>query len=201
MSPPFDDDALLALTGEAFDDIVSPPIALVTGAKALRVTTQQPTQLFRLDRVLAPAAAGGLRVLSGSYPSHDGALVTEVHEDAEGHLIVGVHCEGPAPELVSLSWSLVQEDVVGATSVLVTPLAPGRVGSVVEYDLGTVETAVAVDVRPAEPFEIELLMPDDVSAAFNLIQRGSARRAWQLLAERSDLDPGIVAMLPRVRSR
>jgi hypothetical protein len=154
----------------------------------------EPRRSFRLDRTMAAAAGVGGRLLTGRYESTDGDLVTDVVENGEAHLIVTVSAAAadPASTFALVRWTLVAPH--GVTPVrLVTPLARRSDGTLtVAYDAGSVAGAEAVEVEPAEVVDPATVTVEDVRVAFGLVQRGTARRAWQAALEGGRLDPQVV---------
>lgn len=185
MSQP-DDDDLLRLVSEAFDeDLNEPPSSLTEAAKALRPLLAspagggaEPTQVYRLERHLAAAAASTSRHLGATLTSADGSIVTEVSENEEAHLTVTVRSPDTSVLYVAMAWTPITADGVGRRSRLVTPLAPDRHGVGVRYDLGSVEEADAVDIEAAEAVPLAAVDPSDVEFAFALAPTGASHRAW-----------------------
>lgn len=146
--------------------------------------------MTRLERRMAASAAAGRRVVNGGGTSPDGRLVTSARETDEGTLVITI--TGPPVEsLVRVGWTLLLPDAVTSTRWLVTPLAATRRGHEAEYDVGDVRAAQAVDVSPGTVIGRALPDPGEVATAFEVVQYGSARRAW-LVALREGVLPAEV---------
>ncbi|MEZ5410684.1 MAG: hypothetical protein R2761_21835 [Acidimicrobiales bacterium] len=213
MTHPDDEDELLRLVSEAFDDeIGDPPDHLVEAARALMAPQPRPDdaqprrgpcppagpddeladrRVHRLERRLAAAAATASRHLYGSMTSADGAITTEMTENDEGRLLVTIRSPDPSLLYVAMAWRPVTAGGTGRRHRLVTPLAPDRSGLSVHYDLGPLDGCDAIDLEPAEAVFVAAVGPEDVTLALSLATTGASRRAWARAEEihRANGDP------------
>jgi len=159
----------------------------------------QVVHLHRITRRLAAAASGERREVRHTWTSADGGLVTEIVETDEAHLVVRISSEDrpSAVSLVRIQWAVVVSETTGRVKTLVVPLAPGDDGALVtaKYDLGPVDQAEAVDIGPAEWANPSELTEELVVEAFDLPLYGSARRAWEQLADTGVCAPAVLAAL------
>lgn len=191
MAHPDDEDELLRLVSEAFDEGIGlPPDDLTEAAKALM--SRQPRsdrrdgpddelaaqRVHRLDRHLAAAAANTGRHLTATLTSEDGSIVTEVSENDEGRLLVTIRSTDTSLLYVELAWTPVTAHGDGRWRRLVTPLAPDRQGLSVYYDLGPLDGYDAVEVTPAEAMLVTDVGPEEAALALSLATTGASRRAW-----------------------
>lgn len=206
MNQPDDDDELLRLVSEAFDEgIGDPPDDLTEAARALmRRRPRSDTdagagpddevaawRAHRLDRHLATAAAYAGRRPSATLTSEEGSIVTEVSENDEGRLQVTIRSTDLSLLYVELAWTPVTADGGGRWRRLVTPLAPDRQGLSVCYDLGPLDGYDAVEVTPAEAMLVSDVGPEDAALGLGLATTGASRRAWARAEEihRANGDP------------
>ncbi len=214
MTHPDDEDELLRLVSEAFDDeIGDPPDHLIESAKALMTPRTRPDgaqapppggrppdspgdeladrRVHRLERRLAAAAATASRQVSGSFTSAGGSITTEMVENDEGRLLVTIRSPDTSLLYVAMAWCRISAGRKGRRYRLVTPLAPDRSGLSVHYDLGPLDGCDAVDCEPAEEVFVTAVQPDDVTLALSLATTGASRRAWARAEEihRANGDP------------
>lgn len=200
MTHPDDDDELLRLVSDAFDDeIGDPPDHLIEAAEALMTPQPRPDgaqapqsvrppdspddelahrRVHRLERRLAAAASTASRQVSGSLSSADGSITTEMTENDEGHLLVTIRSLDTSLLYVAMAWCPVSLSGKGRRYRLVTPLAPDRSGLSVHYDLGPLDGCDAIDFEPAEAVFVTAVQPEDVTLALSLATTGASRRAW-----------------------
>jgi len=208
-----DDDELLRLVSEVFDDEVGdPPDRLIEAAKALMTSQHRPEgaqapppgvrppdspdeladrRVHRLERRLAAATATASRQVSGSFTSADGSITTEMTENDQGRLRVSIRSPDTSVLYVAMAWCPISVGRRGRRYRLVTPLAPDRSGLSVHYDLGPLDGCDAVDCEPAEEVFVTAVQPEDVTLALSLATTGASRRAWARAEEihRANGDP------------
>jgi hypothetical protein len=157
------------------------------------------TPMHSFSRRLSAAAGGEERHIRGSYLSLDGQLRTEVVETPEARLVVRISAANPADTvaLVRLRWALVGADLGGRTDTLVVPLAPSADGTemVAKYDLGSLDHVEGVRIGSAEWAEPSELTAELVRCAFAFSLYGTARRAWEHLADTGVCAPPVQTAL------
>ena len=204
----FNDDELLGMIASAWEASVPPvperlsQLARNKGLAALRGSTvgAHPAGIVRLNRELPAAAAAGSRVLTGNYASSDSRFTTSIAENEEGRLIVNVESDEPFEGFVRFVWTAVGNESVDASKTIVTPLVESRRGWSAEYDLGSIRSAAAVDVEPAEAVAEDLVTRSEVEMAFEVVQHGSARRAWQSAIDERRLPSWITELARKLMS-